>query len=238
MAAVAEIVTDTMRQLRLLREQHEAVLVAFSGGKDSLVVLDLCKRTFPTVVCFFMYFVPGLRVCEDQLEAARQRWGIEILRYPHWAMVNALREGIYCPNGPEWDNVSKLTVGDVYRIAAQDTGISLIATGCKGTDFWQRRQMIRSGKLPGVHPLEKWKKADVLAYLSINQIPLPPSFGHQTTGIDLTPPSLLWLHDNYPDDFKTLCQTFPYAQAAIYRRDWFGLPARKIRGRERPAVSA
>jgi hypothetical protein len=61
-----------------------------------------------------------------------------------------------------------------------------------------------------------------LSYLKINNIPLPDSSGKNATGVDLSTPSILWLHDKYPDDFKKLLQFFPYAGAAVQRREYYG----------------
>jgi hypothetical protein len=63
----------------------------------------------------------------------------------------------------------------------------------------------------------------VLAYLKINGIPVPDSSGGQATGVDLSTPSILWLYDNHPEDFQKLLQYFPLAEAAIKRRDEYGV---------------
>ena len=51
------VLFDTVRTASTFTDR---VLVGVSGGKDSVVTLDLCARFFPHVVGFFMYLVKGL----------------------------------------------------------------------------------------------------------------------------------------------------------------------------------
>jgi PP-loop superfamily ATP-utilizing enzyme len=44
-----DIFSETARQLQKQAETHEGVLVAYSGGKDSLAVTSLCCRAFPFI---------------------------------------------------------------------------------------------------------------------------------------------------------------------------------------------
>ncbi|HZQ45959.1 MAG TPA: hypothetical protein VFC07_03025, partial [Verrucomicrobiae bacterium] len=73
------------------------------------------------------------------------------------------------------------------------------------------------------YPIKGWNKHDVLAYLRMQNIPLPDAHQGNTSGVDLSTRSLLWLHDAYPDDFKLLCRYFPYAEAVVYRRKFYGI---------------
>jgi hypothetical protein len=75
------------------------------------------------------------------------------------------------------------------------------------------------------NPIAKWHKYDVLAYLKTQGIEPPPSSGKSATGVDLSVPSLLWLHDTFPEDFERLCRMFPYARAVVARRDFYGIGA-------------
>jgi len=65
---------ETLKRLETAAAAHKRVLVAYSGGKDSIATLDLCVKTFgiENVECFFMYFIPGLRCVEDELDKARK----------------------------------------------------------------------------------------------------------------------------------------------------------------------
>jgi len=45
----------------------------------------------------------------------------------------------------------------------------------------------------------------------------------QTSGVGLVTRSLLWLHENEPDDFKKILRWFPFAEAVVYRRKYYGI---------------
>lgn len=222
---MAEVFTSTTELLTEYARTHDSVLVSFSGGKDSLVVADLCSRVFKRMTFFYMFTIPGLRVIEEQLDYGRQRWKAEILFYPHWSMVAALRHGVYSPNHISKDELPReYTLNDVYNLARQDSGIQLIASGIKKSDSEFRRKNVAAFQRKNVlTPLRDWNKLEVLAYLALHKIPVPKSSGRSATGIDLSSPSLCWLHDNHPDDFKKLLELFPYAEAAIARRTFFGI---------------
>lgn len=222
---MADVINDTMKELEVMGTLYDGVLVSFSGGKESLVTLDLCSRTFKRVVCFFMYLVPNLRVCEEQLDYGRKRYGVEILQYPHWSTVAALRNGVYSPNHISKDWLPKdYCLSDVYALARQDSGLKLVANGIKKADSEFRRKNVAAFQRKDVFcPLKDFNKLHVTAYLGLHKIPLPKSSGKSATGVDLSVPSLCWLHDSYPDDFEKLLQWYPYADAAISRRAFFGI---------------
>lgn len=218
-------IESTLATLRAAREKTDTVLVGYSGGKDSLVVTDLCVRTFSRVVGFYMYLVPGLRSIEALLNEGRQRFGIEILQYPHWTISRYIKEGMYCNSHRRHEGMPEWTLFDVFDLAMTDTGIPLVVTGAKESDSASRRRLLRwgGGKGQVVYPIQKWHKHDVLGYLKARGIPIPASTGLATTGLDLSTPEVLWLYDNYPDDFERLARVFPHVPAIVYRREWYGI---------------
>jgi phosphoadenosine phosphosulfate reductase len=200
------------------------MLVAFSGGKDSLVVMDLCLRTFKHVSGFFMSFIPGLDCVEYEIDRARKKHGIEIRVYPHWVTRNNIVNGIYTPSWFENDYLPEWKLADIYAMAMLDANIDQIATGAKRSDStWRRRFMTTFHPDAVINPIAGWHKYDVVGYLRGQGIPLPPSSGLSATGIDLSVPSLLWLHDTYPEDFRRVCDVFPFAEAVVYRRKFYSL---------------
>ncbi|MEN6636079.1 MAG: hypothetical protein ABFC56_09525 [Clostridiaceae bacterium] len=227
---MSSVYQDSLRLLEEHAKTHDAILVGFSGGKDSLVVLDLCCKTFKRVVAFYKWLVPGLPLIERQLDIARTRYGVQVLQYPHHCFFDAMREGVFCNAAPELEGV-EISLENSFAWPRADTGIELVATGMKASDGLKRRQFfanIHSSDSPVwknlVLPIEHWKKFDVLTYLKVNGIPLPPSEkGAVTSGVDLTVESILWLHDKYPEDFKLLLKWFPYAMAVVKRREFHGI---------------
>ena len=214
---------DTIDRLARAAEEDSRVVVGFSGGKDSLVCLDLATRCFKQVSAYFMYFIPGLECCELALEAARRRWGVPIVQYPHWELRRSIQNGVYCFNGPETDDLQQWTMADIYALARHDTKSRWVLHGAKNSDsVWRRRTLANFKQADVIHPLKEWSKRDVLAYLHMRKIPVPDAAKGNATGIDLKSSSLLWLHEKWPNDFKKLCEVFPFAEAVVWREKWYG----------------
>jgi len=215
---------DTLKVIKGAAIKHRSALVAFSVGKDSMTVLDLCSRVFDHIECVYMYFVPGLRFMEDRLMEAASRWHVKIHQYPHFHFYNTLCAGTYSMEWYKTGQLTRLTADDIYGSAIRDTGIPLIVTGMKKSDFLFRRLNLGRNQrnVSVIHPIQSWHTYDVLAYLKSHNIPIPKGTSAATNSIDLSPLNLLWLHDNYPDDFKKLLAYFPFAEAIVWRRKYFG----------------
>lgn len=219
-----QILRSTLDTLDSARERSAAIAVGFSGGKDSLAVLDLCVRTFERVEPFHMYLVPGLRVVEERIAIARVRYGLTVRQYPHFITRDAMVAGIYCNNHYSNDSLPSYALRDIYDAVKKDANVDLIATGMKKSDGpWRRMQF---GNMKAWHdviyPIADWSMRDVFAFLKARQIEPPKQEKRACGGVDLTVPSLLWLHDNYPDDFGRVCEVFPYAEAVVWRRRFYG----------------
>jgi 3'-phosphoadenosine 5'-phosphosulfate sulfotransferase (PAPS reductase)/FAD synthetase len=218
-------VDETLNILKKASETHDAVLVAYSGGKDSRAVLDLCLRSFKRVECFYMYILPHLRCIEEQLEWATRRFGVTIHQYPNWLTRKFIVQGNFCNSHIRNEELPEWKLHDVYGLAMAETGIPLIATGAKRADSLWRRRMLKGwgDRADVIYPIVGWSLFDVQAYLRARDIPLPDSDGRQASGVDLSTAALLWLHDKYPDDFQRVLEVFPYAEAVVWRRKWYGV---------------
>lgn len=215
---------QALSEVDRIRKETDAVIVAFSGGKESLCVLHMAVKTFPRVVAMQMQFVPGLSLEADRLVEASSRYPkIETRVYQHPGSINAVLSGTYCMvSRLKTAKASLLRFGDVYELAKHEIGISHMLTGCRRSDSRQRRILMDQGLMPGIHPIADWSKHHVQAYLKRAGIPMPPQMPGRTTNVALGADDLNWLYDQYPDDFRTLCGTFPFAEAAVARRRLYG----------------
>jgi 3'-phosphoadenosine 5'-phosphosulfate sulfotransferase (PAPS reductase)/FAD synthetase len=210
------VLFDTAREVRARAAEHDAVLVAFSGGKDSLAVLDLCLRAFKRVECFHFEFIAGLDVTRLRVADPLARLGVPCRYYADPKALDAYKRGVFCDPAADRDFLRVPTASEAYAAAAADAGIPLVATGKKESDFPRRGINIRHGREPGWHPIRKWHKADVVGHLAARGIPLPDAH-RDAGGIDLTAGSLRWLRATHPADFARLLKWFPYAHTAIIR---------------------
>jgi 3'-phosphoadenosine 5'-phosphosulfate sulfotransferase (PAPS reductase)/FAD synthetase len=223
---MAVVFDQTIKRLVRLAKEHDSILVSYSGGKDSLCVMDLCCSLFARVEAFHMFFVPGLAHVEERLEYARQRWKIDIRQYPHWGMLQCLKHGTYRFPDPAFASMPDLNVHDIERLALSDAKCSIVAHGGKMSDsLWRRRTMkaLSKSHQERIYPIEKWNKWHVLAYLQSKKIPVPSSDGATSGGLGLTVSSVLWLYDSFPEDYEKIRLVYPFVEAIVKRRDWYGI---------------
>lgn len=215
---------------RLLHEVHAKtgkVIVGLSGGKDSLVTLDLAVREFGSanVSCFFMYLVKGLRCVETGIRWCERRYKVEVLRFPHWRLGLAYKYATYMPHrhgADEWRDMRQV---DIEQAARAKTGHEWLAYGHRMADSIERVGML--SKISGfdlvgrrVYPLWRWNEAAVVSYLRARKIPMPPKLTilkRSMTGVNFQEDTLLAIRERYPDDYARIVEVFPYLPAKLAR---------------------
>lgn len=219
-----QYIDETLAELAKARERFDSVIVSYSGGKDSLAVMDLCVRTFKRVEGFIMEYVPGLALTDVAIAYARDRWKVECRRYIHWDAVLAISQGVFCDS--HWTHdIKKYGIADVYREVRKDTGLEMIATGQRRSDSISRARLMKFNRDVVLHPLAAWPTTrHVEGYLIMRGIPIPKGDKATMSGVGLDPSSLCWLHDKHPGDFKKLLEVYPYAEAVIWRRKFYNIP--------------
>lgn len=216
---------ETRKQLDELAKTHEKVAVAFSGGKDSLATLDLALRHFKHVYPYFMYFVPGLEFDQERMETCRRLFGMTPLQVPHYTTIACVKTSTYVDPFPAFDDFPDLNIRMVYDHIKAETGATIILNGQKKADGFFRRRLIANTKntqADVVRPLKDWVRWEVLSYLKAHKIPVPDQSQADNAGVSLAVKEVLWFFDNRPRDYETIRSYFPYVEAIVLRRAWFG----------------
>lgn len=206
-------------------------MVGLSGGKDSVVTLDLCCQTFPRVEAYFMYLVPGLRCVETQIDYLERKYKVKVHRLPHWHLAELLKHSVYRPHAVQAATTRKLGLVDFENYLRETTEIEWFAYGHRMAHSLERRGMLThlhgiDRKAHRTYPIYRWKTSEVFSYLRSKKIPLPPRLttreNTNMSGIGLEPDSLEYLRDNYPDDYEKVLKIFPYSGAGLAKQEFYG----------------
>lgn len=220
--------------LETLRQRTDAVLLGFSGGKDSLVLADILHGRGFRVVPFFLHVVEGISFQEKALRWYERRYGEAVLRRAHPALHAYMQCGLYRPNA--YMDMRGVRWGDVLDSLRDEAGTDTVVLGWKQSDSLDRRIVLRQMELEAigkdarlVYPLSIWTDKMVMAHIRQRRLPQPVRIG-RSGDVALSAVSLRFLRDNYPDDFARVLRVFPMADALIYREDEYGKEHSKYSG--------
>ena len=200
----------------------DSVIVAFSGGKESVVTLDLCFRYFKHVVPFFMYICPELSFQEKTLEWYEKKYQTEIIRLPHMDVSEFFHYGSFRIPDPTYPIVS---INDIYRYMRLETDIWWIAAGERIDDSIVRRAMMKkSGSIDvqrgRFYPVSAWKKREILDYIKFHNLYI----GQDSKKLGFSFKSLwgkelLMLKQHFPGDYDKILRLYPFAAAGVKREE-------------------
>ena len=208
-------------RLRRVAQSTPGVGGFFSGGKDSLVTLDLCRRAFDRVMACYLWVVPGLRCVEGPAEHLCRRWGVELIKLPHWTLIRYLQAGTYSLRRRGM-GLKQQRWADIEAHIRQRTGLEWLAYGVRADDSWVRRLQSRrfgtvNHRSQRLHPVHDWRVAEVRDYLRARRIPAPPAdmwgqAGARSQGFELTRTCLGWLRERFPSDYQRAKDFFPLVE--------------------------
>ena len=116
-------VFDTIDELRQASALHDAVVVACSFGKDSLIALDLCTKHFKRVEALHLVYVHGLELTAQRVEYVRQRWGVDTLVVDHPGSLEHRYRGYRCFADR---SVTRKSLKQIYAEAKQTLGCTAV----------------------------------------------------------------------------------------------------------------
>lgn len=215
---------DPLAAIRTV-DPDAGVLVAVSGGKDSVAVLDVCCQHFKRVEAYHLYVVPGIGFVDRYLDYLERRFGVKIARRPGQSLSHYLRQGLYratCVDVPAIKN-AEIEADEMRR-----TGCLWRASGEKKADSLDRRAMISSWgpvatKWRRLFPLAEWSEAQVYNHLRRRGIPLSAGYRFFNANWDsnLSGRHLAVIRRQWPEDYAKIKRYFPLVDAEADRWEMF-----------------
>ncbi|MCP4148098.1 MAG: phosphoadenosine phosphosulfate reductase family protein [bacterium] len=211
-------VTRCLRVIQDIREKTDSVACFYSGGKDSLVILDLLIQRFRRVVPVFMYLVKDLEHIKPFLEYPQKKYGVDVLQYPHWGLSGDLRRNRLKYFSNSSSNIPALTIRDIENAVRVDTGIEWMASGQRKSDSLDRRIMMDTYRMGAINdksrrffPIAEWLTRDVLKYIKMKKIIPPVSYRgfNNSGGVSLDYAEIKFIKEHFPNDYEKIKKVFP-----------------------------
>jgi phosphoadenosine phosphosulfate reductase len=191
---------------RALENGIREVVVAVSGGKDSIVTLDMCLKHFDRVDAFHLHIVKDLSWEEKSLQWCERFYGIKIRRFPHPVLSRLYREATFRHGTNQATKMPVLKPAELDNAIRSMTGIRWFARGERTQDSlerkayitetggidrlddeWQRNRDDEFERQHGrrksekrsryiVWPIGFWREQDVLSYMQQHRLPIPAMF--------------------------------------------------------------
>lgn len=224
---------DAMDVIRRARYETDAINIAFSCGKDSIVIADLCFKWFKRIAIFHMHVVPGISFHQQYIKFAEKRFASKLvcpcIQIPHWCLSKLLVAAALRPDNLPSENIPSIRVRDIEVAVRKKTGIQWFAWGQKKADSLERRAMLNvtSGvdiNSSRCYPIAEWSDRAVIEYLKEKKIPLSADYGWpnaagRSYGGHLEGEYLKLVKDNSPADYERIKKMFPFVEAEIFRHE-------------------
>lgn len=227
---------DLFHVLAKASQETQRVIVGFSGGKDSIATLDLCKRYFHTVYAFNMYYVEDMKLQKNYIKYIENMYDIKILRLPHYDL-SILYNSRYRNRNILTDNLPKIHFSDIENYVRDYFKCRWIAYGMMGCESIERMAMIKHCDGVDVEhckifPVGFWNDKLVKTYLKNQEIKLPVEYRHSDGSVgDGNFAQCVWVLDYlmkyFPEDYSNLLRIFPFASVKQVREDIIYLNWRK-----------
>lgn len=219
---------------RLIAEEGQPVMLAFSGGKDSVAAwLALRDAGVTDIYPVFMYLIPGLSFVDKTMAKFEDFFGVHITQLPHPWLFDAINSNQYqTPNRQatiEAAAMPHLTKNDVNEFALEHLGLPRTVWRCDGVraadSIARRTAFQKHGAMKNasrhVSPVWDWYKAEVKDYINAAGAPWADEeyawYGRTFDGIDYR--FLEPLARNSPEDYQRVVDWFPLVGIELLRHD-------------------
>lgn len=200
------------------RLNNEPFILAFSGGKDAITMLDIAmKAKVKNITVVHFYYAPDIPSREKLLKYYEFKYGIKIHRRISWY-------------GETVKTGQKVKQSEIYLRARKEFDISYIAEGIKQTDSIIRCTLIKQSnnginyKTQFLYPLMRWYDSAVFAYIKQNRLILPPEYqaGVKHDLSNITMDSMQWIKRNLPADYDAILRAYPQTKDRMIHEELYG----------------
>lgn len=210
-----------------IRKKSDVVICMYSGGKDSIVLLDLLAKSFTHVHACFMYLVKDLEHQQPLLRWAEHFPNVTLHQYPHWMLSHYLKNGHMTFHKGN-DDIQIIKAVHVEDAIKRKTGVEWLASGERRADSLKRYMFLGMMKFDSIaegrkhiYPLSHWKKGQVEHYIKLKRLITPCTYNPKanSNGVDLDLDTLLYLKQNYPADLTKIFRIFPFAEKILFEHE-------------------
>ncbi len=194
----------------------------FSTGKDSIVSLDLSIRSGLKVIPVFLYFVKDLSFKNNIIKFYEKKYKIKIHQHPRLEdLSRQFAAGAYRDKKLK---IRKIKQHEVDEWLRNKYNTQWVVYGYKKADSLQRRGILNQNcMIDGIdirnrkiYPLANAKEKEVFKYCKIHKLPLPVEYQYNFRDINnFKGEALLWLYNNYPNDYQKVKKQYPFIEAAL-----------------------
>lgn len=195
--------------------------VAYSGGSDSTVILDMINRSFDDYVVFTMYYVKELEFYKRMMDYVKLRYNKDVLLVPHYELPLLINNSNYTRT--KIDDMPLLKFTDICDYVRNTTGADWVLWGIKKVDSVIRGAMLKKDgainrKSRLIMPLSDCTNKDIQGYIRYNRL---RTF---TTGnsIDIMSNKKNGLAFLSPKDMAKIKKVFPLIEIKRARLEKFG----------------
>lgn len=219
---MANKLSETLSIINHVREKTDVVVLFYSsGGKDSIVLLDMVATRFKKVYCCFMYLVEDMEHIKPYLAWTKKYPNVEVRQYPHAIRSVVEAQGFFKDQD---EGIKEKKISDEERRIMKDCDVKYAFHGMKGFDGFMKRMRLKMWKPYYIspsnicYPLALWTNKEVLRYIKFNNLIQPLAYDPKSIsqGLGLNIDCFLFLKEKYPNDLKKIFKEFPYAEHVLF----------------------
>jgi len=205
---------------------NKELVVSYSGGKDSLVMLDLVAKRLNDFKIAIFYHYPDCYFTNKAIEYVKNKYNLPMIKLPHPCLYDRLRNQILCTPKQvvhlSQFNIPKYTFKDLIEIILGHDNFYFFV-GMKKSDSYNRRLILTKygafqHKKHNIYPLADFTKNLILAYMQLKKIELPCDYKYFHSSFDgFWGEYLIPIKFHLPEEWQKIKNLFPLVDMEVKR---------------------